>query len=99
MTALPMLLAEELDVDWANVRVEQAMAGEQYGNQLTDGSTSVSESFAALRNAGALARALLVAAAAQTWGVAASTCRTEKSMVIHPPSGKRVSYGDLVGTA
>ena len=99
MTALPMLLAEELDADWSKVRVEQPNADVQYGDQLTDGSSSVSDSFSPMRDAGSVARALLIAAAAQTWGVKQSTCRTEKSMVIHIPTGKRLPYGDLVGLA
>lgn len=99
MTALPMLVAEELDANWANVRVEQALADEQYGDQKTDGSSSVPDSFSALRSAGALARALLVTAAAQTWGVHYSTCRTENGEVIHLPSGRRLPYSDLIGVA
>ncbi|HEY7122660.1 MAG TPA: molybdopterin cofactor-binding domain-containing protein [Ktedonobacterales bacterium] len=99
MTALPMLLAEELDADWSTVRVELAPADERYGDQLTDGSSSVNASYSGLRGAGAQARALLVAAAAQTWGVEQSTCRTEKGVVIHIPTGKRLVYGDLAGVA
>ncbi len=99
MTALPMLLAEELDADWSTVRVELAPADERYGDQLTDGSSSVNASYSGLRGAGAQARALLVAAAAQTWGVDQSTCRTEKGAVTHIPTGKRLSYGELAGVA
>ena len=99
LTALPMLLAEELDADWAHVRVEQALASTQYGDQKTDGSSSVSDSFSLLRSAGAVARALLVTAAAQTWGVDSSTCHTERGAVIHTPSGRRLPYGNLVGVA
>jgi len=99
MTALAMLVAEELDADWAKVRVEQALADRQYGDQKTDGSSSISDSFLMMRSAGSVARAFFVSAAAQTWGVKQSTCRTEKGAVIHPPSGKRLSYGDLIGVA
>jgi len=99
MTALAMLVAEELDADWAKVRVEQALADRQYGDQKTDGSSSLSDSFLMMRSAGSVARAFFVSAAAQTWGVKQSTCRTEKGAVIHPPSGKRLSYGDLIGVA
>jgi isoquinoline 1-oxidoreductase subunit beta len=99
LTALAMLLAEELDADWATVRVEQALADTQYGDQKTDGSSSVSDSFYTLRSVGAQARAFLVSAAAQTWGVHQSTCRTEKGAVVHSPSGKRLPYGHLIGVA
>jgi isoquinoline 1-oxidoreductase subunit beta len=99
LTALAMLLAEELDADWATVRVEQALADTQYGDQKTDGSSSISNSFTTMRSAGAKARALLVLAAAQVWGVEQSTCRTEKGIVIHTPSGRRLPYGDLIGVA
>ncbi|HEY6408091.1 MAG TPA: molybdopterin cofactor-binding domain-containing protein, partial [Ktedonobacteraceae bacterium] len=99
LTALAMLIAEELDADWANVRVEQALTDRQYGDQKTDGSSSVSDSFSSMRSAGAEVRALLVLAAAQDWGVDHSTCRTEKGVVIHTPSGKRLPYGDLIGVA
>jgi isoquinoline 1-oxidoreductase subunit beta len=94
-----MLIAEELDADWAKVRVEQAVADRQYGDQKTDGSSSVSDTFSYLRFVGASVRALFVAAAAQTWGVDQSTCRTEKGVVIHTLSGKRLPYGDLIGVA
>ena len=99
LTALAMLLAEEMDADWATVRVEQALADAQYGDQKTDGSSSVSDSFYTMRSVGAQARAFLVSAAAQIWGVHQSTCRTEKGVVIHPPSGKRLPYGNLIGVA
>jgi isoquinoline 1-oxidoreductase subunit beta len=99
LTALAMLIAEELDADWAKVRVEQAVADRLYGDQKTDGSSSVSDTFSNLRFVGASVRALFVAAAAQTWGVDQSTCRTEKGVVIHTLSGKRLPYGDLIGVA
>jgi isoquinoline 1-oxidoreductase beta subunit len=99
LTSLAMLLAEELDADWSKVRVEQALADRQFGDQKTDGSSSVSDSFYTMRSAGANARALLVLAAAKVWGVHQSTCRTQKGVVIHPPSGRRLPYGDLIGVA
>lgn len=99
LTALAMLIAEELDVDWTKVRVEQALAGERYGDQKTDGSSSISDSFYPLRGAGAVARAFFLTAAAQNWGVSPSTCRTEKGMVLHLPSGKSSPYGDLIEVA
>ncbi|HEY7126222.1 MAG TPA: xanthine dehydrogenase family protein molybdopterin-binding subunit [Ktedonobacterales bacterium] len=99
LTALPMLLIEELDADWSKVRVEQAPADSQYGTQLTDGSSSVSGLFFTLRQAGAEARALLVEAAAEQWGVDPSTCRTDKGVVLHPASGQRLAYGALTEVA
>jgi isoquinoline 1-oxidoreductase subunit beta len=102
-TSLPMLLAEELDADWKQVRVEHAPAGEQYinstmGIQGTGGSSSVRAAFKPLREAGAKARAMLVAAAAQTWGVDAAGLKTANGMVIGP-EGKKLSYGELAEKA
>ncbi|MEW5961261.1 MAG: molybdopterin cofactor-binding domain-containing protein, partial [Chloroflexota bacterium] len=98
-TALPMIVAEELDVDWASVRVETAPAGDEYGNQETGGSTSVSTFWWPLRQAGATARAMLVAAAAQQWGAAPEDCTTEKGRVIHPETARQLSYGELAAAA
>ena len=102
-TSLPMLVAEELDADWKRVRVEHAPAGEAYINPLfgiqgTGGSTSVRAAFKPLREAGAKARAMLVAAAASTWGVDAKGLRTENGTVIGP-SGKKLTYGALADKA
>jgi isoquinoline 1-oxidoreductase beta subunit len=99
LTSLAMLLAEELDADWSKVKVEQALADRQFGDQKTDGSSSVSDSFYTMRSAGASARALLVLAAAKVWGVHQSTCRTQQGVVLHPPSGRRLPYGALIGVA
>lgn len=98
-TALPMIVAEELEADWATIRVEQAPADRAYGNQVTGGSTSVSESYALLRRAGATARELLIAAAAQVWGVDAEACHANKGTVVHGPSGRALTFGQLVETA
>jgi len=99
-TSLPMIVAEELDADWTRVRVEPALAdSRKYGNQLTGGSTSVRTSWEPLRKAGAQARAMLIAAVAQSWGVAPNSCRTESGSVIHEPSGRRAGYGSLVEAA
>lgn len=102
-TALPMLVAEELDADWKRVRVEQAPAGKEYVNPMfglqgTGGSTSIRAAFKPLREAGARARAMLVAAAAAEWGVDGSGLRTEKGQVIGP-AGKKLSYGALADKA
>ena len=102
-TAIPMLVAEELDADWSRVRVEQAPADSAFANpvfhtQATGGSTSVNGHWEPMRKAGAAAREMLVAAAAQTWKVDAAECRTEKGAVVHK-SGKKLSYGKLVNAA
>jgi isoquinoline 1-oxidoreductase beta subunit len=105
-TSMPMLIAEELEVELSKVRLEHAPADDKlYGNpilrssQTTGGSTSVRAFWEPLRRAGATARNLLVAAAAQTWGVDVDACRAEKGEVIHVPTGRRVSYGNLVDVA
>jgi isoquinoline 1-oxidoreductase beta subunit len=101
-TSLPMVVAEELDVDFDRVRVEHAPAAPEYahtafGMQMTGGSTSTWESFGQLRQAGATARALLIAAAAQKWNVQPADCGTEKGFVI---CGKhKASYGELADAA
>ena len=98
-TALPMILAEELDADWSNVKVEPALADKKYGDMGTGGSTSIRTSWEVLRTAGATARAMLVSAAAKRWGVPEPSCRTEKSSVIHVPTGRTLVYGELAAEA
>ncbi len=98
-TAIAMILAEEMDVDWGAVRIEQADADQAYGNQVTGGSVSVSGHYSILRQAGAAARLMLMAAAAQQWDVAAKNCRTEAGWVIDPDGARRLAYGDLVEAA
>lgn len=98
-TSLPMLVAEELDVDWCSVTVEPVPLDAAYGGQMAGGSRSVPNNFTPLRQAGAIARSLLVSAAAQTWGVPAAECRTEAGAVLHEASGRRAPYGDLVALA
>lgn len=98
-TSLPMLVAEELDVDWRAVTVEPVPLDEAYGRQSAGGSRSVPNNFTPLRQAGAIARAMLVAAAAQTWSVPAAECRTEAGAVLHDASGRRAPYGELVALA
>ncbi|HZF20587.1 MAG TPA: xanthine dehydrogenase family protein molybdopterin-binding subunit [Burkholderiales bacterium] len=102
-TAIPMLVAEELDADWMRVRVEQAgvdkaFANPIFGMQATGGSTSVRGHWEPMRKAGAQARAMLIAAAAEIWKVDPSECSTEKGMVLHK-SGKKASYGQLAAKA
>jgi isoquinoline 1-oxidoreductase beta subunit len=98
-TAIAMILAEELDADMAAVRIEPSPVDSAYGNQVTGGSVSVSRYFQPLRRAGAAARDVLMAAAAQTWGVDKAACQTDRGRVIHPDGQQRLAYGDLVGVA
>jgi isoquinoline 1-oxidoreductase beta subunit len=98
-TALAMLIADELDVDWSNVRIEQAQADSRYGDQMTGGSVSISGSSGVVRRAGAVARQMLVSAAAQTWGVDAAQCKTAHGEVIHPDGEQKLGYGSLVEAA
>src|SRR5437588_363431 len=102
-TALPMLLAEELDADWSKVGFESAPVDPKYnhpvfGMQMTGGSTSVWSSFQQSREAGAAARAMLIAAAAEQWKVDPASCRTESGAVFDA-SNRRLSYGQLAETA
>ena len=103
-TSLPMLAAEELDADWSKIQIEFAPVSPDYknpvfGSQGTGGSTTIRGSYTPMRMAGAAAREMLVAAAAATWGVEPSSCRTEKGEVVHPPTGKRAAYGTLTEKA
>jgi len=103
-TSLPMLLAEELEADWAKIKIEFAPADKAYinpmfGMQGTGGSTSVRAAYTPLRKAGAAAREMLVTAAAETWGVDKSQCRAEGGAVIHTPSKRRLTYGKLAAKA
>ena len=100
-TALPMIVADELDADWSSVSVEQADAhASRYGRMMTVGSTSVrGGAWIPLRQAGAAAREMLVSAAARRWEVAPSECRTESGLVWHEPSGRSLGYGALADDA
>jgi CO/xanthine dehydrogenase Mo-binding subunit len=100
-TSLPMVVADELDADWARVSIVQADAHpDKYGRQMTVGSTSVrGGAWMPLRQAGAAAREMLVAAAASRWSVPAESCRTEQSFVLHSASGRRLGYGELAQAA
>jgi len=102
-TALPMLVAEEMDAEWDRIRFEFAPAHKAYygsgGMQVTGGSTSVRDAWLPLRQAGATARAMLLAAGALELGVDQSTLRTEPGLVVHPPSGRRIPYAALAERA
>lgn len=102
-TALPMVIADELDADWSQMRSELAPAADVYkdpvfGMQITGGSGTIAHSFTQYREVGARARAMLVAAAAQQWQVDPAQCRTEKG-VVHGPAGRKASYGELADAA
>jgi isoquinoline 1-oxidoreductase beta subunit len=100
LTSLPMIIAEEMDLDFSKVVVEKASANrKKYGWQMTGGSNSVSGGYKKLRQAGATAREMLVMAAAQEWGVSKSECKTKNGIVIHESTGKELSYGDLAEKA
>ena len=99
-TAMPMIVAEELDVAWEQVVVEQADIDQsRYGMQMAGGSTSIPSNWMPLRQAGAAARAMLVAAAALELGVAESELTTDAGFVVHASSGRRLAYGDLAARA
>ena len=99
LTALPMILAEELEVDWNGVRVEQAPTDPSIYDHGTGGSGSVAGSWLPLRQAGAAAREMLVRAAATAWNVEPATCRAEKGFIVHGPRRRRLGYGELVEAA
>lgn len=102
-TSLPMVLADELDADWANVIAELAPAADVYkdpmfGIQMVGGSGSIAHSFQQYRELGAKTRAMLVGAAADRWGTTPDQCRTEAS-VVHGPNGKSATYAELASDA
>jgi isoquinoline 1-oxidoreductase beta subunit len=104
-TSLPMLIAEELECDWAKIRTEAAPVAPEYNHtewgqiQGTGGSSSVRSTWDQFRKAGAAGRMMLVKAAADTWKVSPDSCRAEKGFVIHDRSKKRLSYGALAEKA
>ncbi|MGH7619963.1 MAG: molybdopterin cofactor-binding domain-containing protein [Gemmatimonadaceae bacterium] len=98
-TSLPMIVAEELDVAWQQVTVVQGDLNPAYGRQMSVGSGSTIVNFMPLRRAGATARAMLIEAAAQTWGVSSGECTTDKGAVIHAGSKRRATYGELAAKA
>jgi isoquinoline 1-oxidoreductase beta subunit len=103
-TSLPMLIAEELEVDVDKVAIEHSPADDAYinpliGLQMTGGSTAIRSMYVPLRRAGATARVMLVTAAAHRWKVDPSACRAENGVVVHAPTGRKLGYGALVDAA
>jgi isoquinoline 1-oxidoreductase beta subunit len=98
-TALPLVVADELDADWSRVKIDQAIGDPKYGDQDTDGSHSVRSSFELMRQVGASGRAMLISAAAAQWKVSANDCTTEPHFVVHKASGRKLGYGELASAA
>lgn len=99
-TSMPMILADELDVDWKKVMVEQAdFFPERYDRQFTGGSQGIRQGWKPLRTAGATAKFMLIQAAAQTWEVPAVELTTQEGMIHHKASGKKVGYGEMASLA
>src|ERR1700719_768482 len=105
MTALPMIITEELQCDWSKVRIEYASANRSvrekrvYGDMFSHGSMSVRQSQKMMQQVGASARERIIAAAAARWKVSASECVAAQSVVIHRPSGRTLHYGELATDA
>ena len=98
-TALPLVVADELDADWSKVKIDQAIGDPKYGEQDTDGSHSVRSFFDQMRQIGATGRVMLITAAAQQWGVSEKECTTEPGFVVHKASARKLSYGALAAAA
>ena len=97
---LPMLIAEELDVDWKSVKVEQAnFDSQKYGMQTTGGSRAASNNWIPMRQMGAAARQMLIAAAAKEWGVPETECFAKNGRVYHRTTDRSLGYGELASAA
>src|SRR6266481_6513146 len=98
-TALPLVVADELDADWSKVKIDQATGDPKYGDQDTDGSHSVRSSFDLMRQVGGAGRVMLISAAATQWNVSSKDCITEPHFVVHRRSGRKLGYGEVAGAA
>ncbi len=98
-TCLPQIIADEMEADWDQIELIQALGDKKYGDQNTDGSTSIRNQFDLLRNAGATAREMLIAAAAASWNVPASECVARNHAVHHEATDRSLRYGELVDAA
>jgi len=98
-TALPLVVADELDADWSKVKIDQAIGDPKYGAQDTDGSHSVRSCFDQMRLVGATGRAMLIRAAAAQWAVPTKECSTEPHFVVHKATGRTIGYGELAAAA
>jgi isoquinoline 1-oxidoreductase subunit beta len=98
-TALPMILAEELEADWKKIEVEQAGASTLFGDQTTGGSASIRTTWDPMRKAGATAREMLISAAALTWAVPRSSCAAENGCVKHAATNRQLTFGQLAAKA
>ena len=95
-TALPMIVADELEADWKRVKIEQAIGDAKYGSQNTDGSESIRDFYDPMREAGATARMMLESAAASKWGVPAAECQAKNHEVVHAKTDRKLGFGELV---
>ncbi len=98
-TSLPMIVAEELEVDFSKVKIEQAALAPEFGSQFAGGSLSTPMNYDTMRRAGAVARTMLVSAAAAIWNVPVGECQAQAGTVIHRPTGRRLGYGELATKA
>jgi isoquinoline 1-oxidoreductase subunit beta len=99
-TSLPMMIADELDCEWSQVRIDQADAdSKRYGPQVAGGSTATPTNWLPMRQAGAAARAMLVQAAAAQWSVSADEITTSKGRIYHEASGRSIGYGEIASRA
>jgi isoquinoline 1-oxidoreductase beta subunit len=98
-TALPMIVAEELEADWSRVKIEQAIGDKKYGSQDTDGSESIRDFYDPMREAGATARMMLESAAASKWNVPLAECHAKNHEVVHSKSDRKLGFGELVALA
>ena len=98
-TALPLVVADELDADWSKVKLDQAIGDPKYGDQDTDGSHSVRSSFDLMRQVGATGRVMLISAAAAQWNVSPKECSTEPHIVVHRATGRKLGYGEVAAAA